>query len=136
MHLDVCIKHYHMLPDSNNKYKNHCGTIWKMVHRWAEYTVQYIACNNNGMVLSLTHTHTHSAVCIRASPVSGALKPVEDVAAAGVINLIKGVGVRLLHRHRVTARGREERESGQVKCVCVGVCVCVCVHVGVCVCVV
>lgn len=34
-----------------------------------------------------------------AYPVSGALEPVEDVSAAGVINLIKRMGVRLLHRH-------------------------------------
>ncbi|KAF3848713.1 hypothetical protein F7725_015210 [Dissostichus mawsoni] len=36
--------------------------------------------------------------------VLGAMQP-------GVINLIKGVGVRLLHRHRVTAREKERRES-------------------------
>lgn len=35
-------------------------------------------------------------------PVSGALEPVEDISAAGVVNLIIRMGVGLLHRHRVT----------------------------------
>lgn len=34
-------------------------------------------------------------------PVSGALKPVEDVGAAGVVDLVEGVSVGLLHRHGV-----------------------------------
>lgn len=34
-----------------------------------------------------------------AHPVSGALEPVEDVGAAGVVDLIVGMSVRLLHRH-------------------------------------
>lgn len=36
-------------------------------------------------------------------PVSGALEPVEDVGAAGVVDLVEGVGVGLLHRHGVAA---------------------------------
>lgn len=36
-------------------------------------------------------------------PVSGALKPVEDVGAAGVVDLVEGVSVGLLHRHGVAA---------------------------------
>ncbi len=32
-------------------------------------------------------------------PVSGAFEPVEDVGAAGVVNLIKWMSVRLLHSH-------------------------------------
>lgn len=37
-------------------------------------------------------------------PVSGAFEPVEDVGAAGVVDLVERVSVRLLHRHRVAAR--------------------------------
>lgn len=36
-----------------------------------------------------------------ADPMSGAFEPVEDVGAAGVVDLIVGMSVRLLHRHRV-----------------------------------
>lgn len=36
-------------------------------------------------------------------PVPGALKPVEDVGAAGVVDLVEGVSVGLLHRHGVAA---------------------------------
>lgn len=38
-----------------------------------------------------------------------ALKPVQDVSAAGVVNLIKGVWIRLLHGHRVA--GGTEKEG-------------------------
>lgn len=37
-----------------------------------------------------------------AHPVSGALEPVEDVGAAGVVNLVVRMSVGLLHCHRVT----------------------------------
>lgn len=36
-------------------------------------------------------------------PVSGALEPVEDVGAAGVVDLVERVGVRLLDGHGVAA---------------------------------
>lgn len=58
-----------------------------------------------GATLRLPPVHGLLSSTIRcpiAHPVSGALEPVEDVGAAGVINLIERVGVRLLHRHRVT----------------------------------
>lgn len=42
-------------------------------------------------------------------PVSGALEPVEDVGAAGVVDLVEGVSVGLLHRHGVAA---EETAGG------------------------
>lgn len=32
-------------------------------------------------------------------PVSGAFKPVEDIGAAGVVHLVKRMGIRLLHSH-------------------------------------
>lgn len=38
------------------------------------------------------------------SPVSGAFEPVEDVGAAGVINLVERVSVRLLHGNSITAK--------------------------------
>lgn len=41
-------------------------------------------------------------------PMSGALKPVEDVGAAGVVDLVEGVSVGLLHRHGIAA----ERTAG------------------------
>lgn len=50
--------------------------------------------------LSPVHGLLSSTIrCPIAHPVSGALEPVEDVSAAGVINLIIRMGVRLLHRH-------------------------------------
>lgn len=39
-------------------------------------------------------------------PVSRALEPVEDVGAAGVVDLVEGVSVGLLHRHSVAAEIR------------------------------
>ncbi len=58
---------------------------------------------------------------MKSSPVSGALEPVKDVGAAGVINLIKGMGVRLLHCHWVTETTGRERDQtwGLNLCVCV-----------------
>lgn len=71
-----------------------------------------------------THTHTRSlldpASVTRSSPVFGALEPVEDVAAAGVINLIERVGVGLLHCHRITGTTGRETQGMNVRiCVCV-----------------
>lgn len=37
-------------------------------------------------------------------PVSGAFEPVEDVGAAGVVDLVERMSVGLLHRHRVAER--------------------------------
>lgn len=60
-----------------------------------------------------------------SSPVSGAFKPVEDVGAAGVINLIIRMGVGLLHCHRVTGttwkdrRGTSDTRSTIPVCECV-----------------
>lgn len=36
-------------------------------------------------------------------PVFGAFEPVEDVGAAGVVNLVEGMGVGFLHGDRVAA---------------------------------
>lgn len=40
-------------------------------------------------------------------PVSGAFEPVEDVGAAGVVDLVKWMSVGLLHSHCI-ARGTEK----------------------------
>lgn len=48
---------------------------------------------------------------------SSALEPVEDVSAAGVIDLVKGMSVRLLHGHGITER--TERSVRRRICVCV-----------------
>lgn len=40
-------------------------------------------------------------------PVSGAFEPVEDVGAAGVVDLVKRMSVRLLHGHCI-ARETED----------------------------
>lgn len=45
-------------------------------------------------------------------PVPGAFEPVEDVGAAGVVDLVERVSVGLLHRHGVAARGGRTR--GQI----------------------
>lgn len=50
---------------------------------------------------ALVHTNSFSFI-----PVSGAFEPVEDVGAAGVVDLVKRVSVRLLHSHGIAARGR------------------------------
>lgn len=44
-------------------------------------------------------------------PVPGAFEPVEDVGAAGVVDLVKRVSVRLLYSHGVAA-GREDAITG------------------------
>lgn len=47
---------------------------------------------------------------------SGAFEPVEDVGAAGVVDLVKGVSVRLLDCHGVTAEtdGRMFRDRASL----------------------
>ena len=45
---------------------------------------------------------------VTLSPVSRALEPVQDVCAAGVIYLVKGVCVRLLHGNRVAVDGHTD----------------------------
>jgi len=42
----------------------------------------------------------------RPLPVPGALEPVEDVGAAGVVDLVEWMGVGLLHRHRIAAQSQ------------------------------
>ncbi len=44
--------------------------------------------------------HKH---CKVHTPVLSAFEPVENVCAAGVVNLIERMSKRLLHRHRITA---------------------------------
>lgn len=59
------------------------------------------------------------------SPVSGAFKPVEDVSAAGVINLIIRMGVGLLHCHRVTGTTWKDRRVTSDTRSTIPVCECV-----------
>lgn len=63
-----------------------------------------------------TFSPADTASCLALSlPVSGALEPVEDVGAAGVINLIKRMSIRLLHSHRVTeTTGRDSGVTHQI----------------------
>lgn len=42
-------------------------------------------------------------------PVSRAFEPVEDVGASGVVNLVKWMGIRLLHSHCIT-RGTGKKQ--------------------------
>lgn len=59
-----------------------------------------------------------------SSPVSGALEPVEDVCAAGVINLVKGMGVRLLNCHWISeTKGRKGVKRSDIN-ECQNPCVC------------
>lgn len=44
------------------------------------------------------------------SPVSGAFKPVEDVGAPGVVDLVKRMSIGLLNSHCVTKRGKDQGE--------------------------
>lgn len=45
-------------------------------------------------------------------PVSGAFEPVKDVGAAGVVDLVKWMSVRLLHSHCV-AGGKENTTTDE-----------------------
>lgn len=38
----------------------------------------------------------------------GTFEPVEDVSAAGVVDLVEGMSVRLLHRHCIAAETERE----------------------------
>lgn len=49
------------------------------------------------------------------SPVSGAFKPVEDVGAPGVVDLVKRMSIGLLNSHCVTERERPRRNFNMKK---------------------
>lgn len=44
------------------------------------------------------------------SPVSGAFKPIEDVGASGVVDLVKRMSIGLLNSHCVAERGKDQKE--------------------------
>lgn len=46
-------------------------------------------------------------------PVSGAFEPVKDVGAAGVVDLVKWMGVRLLHSHCITTGTEKNHHLNQ-----------------------
>lgn len=46
------------------------------------------------------------------SPVSGAFKPIEDVGAPGVVDLVKRMSVGLLNSHCVA---ESEKDQGEIK---------------------
>lgn len=50
---------------------------------------------------SVHRPHSSPVRCLIADPVSGAFEPVEDVGAAGVVNLVERVSVRLLNSHSI-----------------------------------
>lgn len=41
---------------------------------------------------------------------SGAFKPVEDVSAPSVVDLVERMGVGLLNSHRIAERGKDQGE--------------------------
>jgi len=43
------------------------------------------------------------------SPVSGAFKPIEDVGASGVVDLVKRMSVGLLNCHCVAEKGKDQK---------------------------
>lgn len=55
----------------------------------------------------MSKTGQRSGSC---SPVSGAFKPVEDVGAPCVVDLVKRMGVGLLNGHCIAERGRKIKE--------------------------
>ena len=62
------------------------------------------------------HTGEHTNISRLPLPVPRALKPVQDVGAARVVNLIKGMRVRLLHSHRVAEKESNNQESTFLYC--------------------
>lgn len=60
------------------------------------------------LALALAAVHDWQPSCqwkgFKNPPVSGAFEPVEDVGAAGVVNLVKRVSVRLLNGDGITAK--------------------------------
>lgn len=70
------------------------------------------------LIVSGLHLHTgeHTNILRLPLPVPRAFKPVQDVGAARVVNLIKGMWVWLLHSHWVAGKKSNNQKSTFLYC--------------------